>query len=146
MGLDELHRLDKHAAGAAAGVIDPALVGGKHLHQHTDDAAGRVELAAFLAFGAGELGQEVFVDPAQDVFGAVLFVAQADVADQVDELAEALLIEARVGVVLGQHAFEGGVVALDGQHGVIDGLADGGLFGVGLEGATSGLLWAPRRY
>ena len=104
-----------------------------------DDAAGRVELAALLAFGAGELGEEVLVDPAEDVLGAVLLVAEADVADQVDQLAEALLVERGSGVVLGQHALERGVVALDGDHGVVDDLADGRLLGVRLAGATSGL-------
>ena len=143
MGFDEFDRLDEHAAGAAAGVVDPALVGRQHLHQHVDDAARGVELAALLALGAGELGEEVFVDPAQDVLGAAGLVAQADVADQVDELAQALLVQARVGVVLGQHALEGRVVALDGQHGVVDGLADGRLLGVGLEVGPAGLPGHP---
>ena len=38
-----------------------------------------------------------------------------------------------MGVILGEHALEGGVVALDGEHRLVDGLADGGLFGPGLE-------------
>ena len=101
--LDELLALDEHAAGAAAGVVDAALVGGEHLDQHADDAAGRVELAALLALGAGELGEEVFVDPAQDVLGAVLLAAQADGGDQVDQFAQAVLVERRPGVVLGQN-------------------------------------------
>ena len=99
----ELSRdLNEHAAGAAAGVEDAALVRREHLDQQPDDAAGRVELAALLAFGAGELREEVLVDAAQDVLGAVLLVAQADVADQVDELAEALLVQPRAGVILRQ--------------------------------------------
>jgi hypothetical protein len=40
---------------------------------------------------------------------------------------EALLVEARVGVFLGKHALERGVVALDGEHGVVDRLTHGGL-------------------
>ena len=47
-------------------------------------------------------------------------VAEPDVADQVDELAEALLVEAGAGVVLRQHALERRVVALDGGHRVVD--------------------------
>ena len=38
--------------------------------------------------------------------------------------AEPLLVEPRVGVVLGQHALERRVVALDGDHRVVDDLAD----------------------
>ena len=90
-------RSDEHAAGAAAGVVDAALVRREHLDQHADHAAGRVELAALLALGAGELGEEVLVDAAEDVLGAVLRVAQADVADQVDQFAQALLVERRAG-------------------------------------------------
>jgi len=104
MRSNELYRLDEHAAGTAARIVHPALVGREHFNQQADDAAGRVELAAFLTFGAGELRQEVLVYPAEDVLGAVFLVAQSDVADKVDELAEPLLVEARVGVVLGQHA------------------------------------------
>ena len=69
--------------------------------------------------------------------------AERDVADQVDELAEALLVEAGAGVVLGQHALERGVVALDGGHGVVHQLADGGLRGAGLEVLPARLLGHP---
>ena len=64
-------RLHEHAAGAAAGVVNAALVGGEHLDQQPDDADGGVELAAVLAFGAGELGEEILVDAAEQVLGAV---------------------------------------------------------------------------
>ena len=57
----------------------------------------RVELAAALALGVGELAQEVFVDAAQDVLGAALRVAQADGADEVDQLAQPLLVQRRAG-------------------------------------------------
>ena len=87
--------------------------------------------------------EEVFVDAAEDVLGAVGRVAEADVADQVDELAEPLLVEAGAGVVLGQHALERRVVALDGDHRVVDELADRGLRGVGLEVRPAGLLRHP---
>ncbi len=138
VGLDELLAADEHAARAAAGVVDAALVGGEHLDQHAHHARGRVELPAALAFGAGEAGEEVFVDAAEGVLGAVYPLprplsrkrargGKCDVAHQVDDLAEALLVEAGAGVVLGQHALERGVVALDGGHGVIDQLTDGRL-------------------
>ena len=65
--------------------------------------------------------------------------ADLDVADEVDDLAEALLVEGVPGVLLGKDAGEGGVVALDGGHGVVDEPADGGLAGVGLEVRPSGL-------
>ena len=118
--LDELLAADKHAARAAAGIVDAALVGREHLDQHADDAGRRVELPALLALGAGELREEILVDAAQNVLGAVSRTAETDVADQVDELAEPLLVEAGAAVVLGQHALERGVVALDGGHRVVD--------------------------
>ena len=75
VGFDEFFRLHEHAAGAAAGVVDAALVGREHGDQAAHDAGRGVELAAVLALGAGELGEEVFVDAAEDVLGAVLAVA-----------------------------------------------------------------------
>ena len=69
--LDELLALDEHAARAAARVVDAALVRREHLDEHADDAARRVELAALLALGARELGEEVLVDAAEDVLGPV---------------------------------------------------------------------------
>jgi len=86
-----------------------------------------------LPSATGELGQEVLVHAPEDVLGAVLTVAQPDIADQVDQLAEALLVQPRLGIVLGQHALQGGVVPLDGQHGVINDLSDGRLLGTVLQ-------------
>jgi hypothetical protein len=68
----------------------------------------RIELAALLALGAGELRQEIFVDAAEDIAGAVGWAAEADIADEVDQLAEALLVEARARVILRQDGFERG--------------------------------------
>ncbi|MNF95295.1 hypothetical protein D3C84_780400 [compost metagenome] len=62
VGLDEFLRLNKHAPRAAAGVVDFAIVRVKYGHQGFDDAARSVELPAALAFGAGKLAKEVFID------------------------------------------------------------------------------------
>ena len=55
------------------------------------------------------------------------------------QLTEALRVDARMGVFLdfgelsraGENPFEGWIIALDGEHGIIEGLADGGLLGFG---------------
>ena len=140
---DEFHRLHEHAGGTAAGVVDPAPIGLQHLDQQLDHAARGVELAALLALGAGELGQEVFVDTAQHVLGAGFLVTHLDVADEVDELAQPLLVEGGAGVVLGQHVLERGVVALDAGHGAVHELADGGLARLGLQMSPAGLRRHP---
>src|ERR1019366_1954042 len=101
----------KQAAGAATGIEDPALVGRKHLDQHADHAAGRVELAALVAIGAGKLREEVLVDAAQDVLAAILLVAHRDRADQVDQLTEALLVQRGPRVFLRQDPLQLLVVA-----------------------------------
>ena len=105
--------------------------------------ARRVELAAPLAFGRGELSEEVLVDPAEDVARLVLGIAEADRADQVDQLAQALFVEPRPVVVLGQHALERRVVALDRDHRIVDQLADRGLLGVRLEERPARFLRHP---
>ena len=48
-----------------------------------------------------------------------------------------MLVERGAGVVLGQHALEARVVALDGDHGVVHDLADGGLRGAILQVAPA---------
>ncbi len=84
--LDEALAGHEHAARTAAGVVDAAPIRRQHLDEHADDVAGRVELAALLALRAGELGQEVLIDAAEDVAGAIRRTAEADVGHEVDEL------------------------------------------------------------
>ena len=60
------------------------FVGFEHFDQAAHHATWRVELAAVLALGAGELGEEVFVNAAEDVLRAVGGVAEADGADEVN--------------------------------------------------------------
>ena len=67
--LDEAGALDEHAAGAAGGVVNASLVRGDHLDEEADNAGGGVELAAVLALGAGELGEEVLEDASKEVLG-----------------------------------------------------------------------------
>jgi len=132
--LDELLGLHEHAAGAAAGVVDPrAGRGREHLDEHADDAARCVELPALLALGTGKLAQEILVDAPEDVLAAVLGVAKADGANEVDQLAEPMLVQRGAGEVFRQDALEPGVVALDGDHGVVHQLPDAGLLGVALK-------------
>src|SRR5690606_1817480 len=99
VGFDELLRLHEHAARAAAGVEDAALVGLDHLDQHAADRRGRVELAAELALGARELGEEVLVDAAEDVLALVVALDERDVAQEIEQLAEAALVEGRPAVL-----------------------------------------------
>ncbi len=65
-----------------------------------------IKLAALFALGAGEARQEIFVDAAEDVAGAVGRAAEADIADEIDQLAEPLLVESRAGLILRQDGFE----------------------------------------
>src|SRR5437870_13577497 len=105
MGFDEFFRLHEHAARTAAGIVNPAFVGSEHLDEESHDALRGVELAAFLALGARELTQEIFVDTTEDIFRSTHFVAHADGADEVDELAESVLVERRTRVFFRQNAF-----------------------------------------
>jgi hypothetical protein len=104
---------------------------------------GGVELAAVLAFGGGEHGEEVFEDPAEDVLGAVGGVDELDRADQVDQFPEALLVEIRAAVALVERAFESRVIAFEGDHGVIDQLADARVLGAALELGPAGFEGYP---
>ena len=65
--LHEARALHEHAARAAGGVEDAPVEGLDDLDEQPDDAARRVELAALLPLGAGELAEEVFVDAPEGV-------------------------------------------------------------------------------
>ncbi len=133
MSDDEFLGLYEHAGRAAARVVYAALVGLDHFDEELHDAARRIELAAFLALGARELREEVFVDSAEHVLGSALGVADADVRNQVDELAQALLVEGGPRELFRQHTLERWVVALDAGHRIVDDLPDGRLLGLRLE-------------
>ena len=143
MGQRELLRLHEHAARAAARVIDAALVRLDHLDQHPNHRLRGEELAAALALGAREAGQEILIDPPQQVLGLVRLLAQRNARDQVDQFAEHHLVERRSGILLGQHTLERSVRRLDRQHRVVDQFADGRLLGVGLEVRPAGILRNP---
>ena len=120
VGFDELVGLHEHAARAATGVVDAVLVGFEHFDEDADDAARRIELAAELAFGLGELAEEVFVDAAESVARLAVSALEADVGDEVDEALHLDGLDAAAGVVAGELVLETGIVALDGEDGVVD--------------------------
>ena len=128
MALDELGGLHEHAAGAAAGVVDAPLVGLQDLHERLHHAGGREEFAAFLALLLGEHGEAVFVGAAEDVAGVAVLL-HADVREEVDHVAEAALVELGAGEGLREDALQARIVLLDGEHGVVDDLADLGRVG-----------------
>ena len=147
MRFDEFLGLHEHAAGAAAGVIDLALVRGEHGDQRLDDAGRGVELAALLAFGAGELAEEVFVNLAEHVAGVVDVFAKADGGHQINQFAEfavrQLFLNFGAGVALVENALELGVFDFNAGQRVIDALADVGLLGGGAQVFPAGAFRHP---
>ena len=92
VGVNKLNRLDKHAGRSATWIVNAAVVWLQHFNQQLDDRSRSVEFAALLSFGAGELRKKILVDAPEHVLGTTLGISNADIADHVDELAEALLI------------------------------------------------------
>src|SRR5437773_3667212 len=113
MRLDKFLAADEHAARSTAGIVDAALIGSEHLNQHAYHARRRIELPAAFALGAGEARQKVLVHAAERVLGSVGGAAQCNVAHQIDNLSEALLIEAGAAEIFRQHALQRWIVALD---------------------------------
>ncbi|MCY1371097.1 hypothetical protein D9M69_582280 [compost metagenome] len=143
MLLHELFRLHEHPARSAARVVDATSERLQHFNQHTHYGARGIELAATLAFGSGELAEEIFVHAPKDVLGSVAFLVERNAGDQVDQLAQHHLVERGAGVVLGQHTLERLVVLLNGAHRVVDQSADRGQLGVGLQVRPASLLRHP---
>jgi len=132
---NELLRLHEHAARAAAGVLGPPLEGLAHLDQRPHHATRRQKLAAPLALVGCERREAVLIHPAEQIAGPVELIVDANVGEQVDELAQHHLVERRPRLALRQRALELGVGrhVLDGFHGVIDQLTDLGPFRVRLQ-------------
>ena len=143
MCLDEFLTRHKHPAGTAARIVNASLVGREHFHQHTHDAGRRVELSAALALCAGEARKEVLVDPPERVFGAIGRASERDIADEVDDLSEPLLVETGSPEVFGQDAFQRRVVPFDRRHGIVDDLSDLRLRRSGLQMGPACLLRNP---
>jgi len=92
-------RLHEHAAGPQQGSKTRPLYGSRHGDEQLHDALRSVELAAALAFGAGESFQKVFHRRARERLGVRFRFVEADVADDVHESAELDFVEAGAGVI-----------------------------------------------
>ena len=140
----ELFRLDEHPAGAAGGIVDAPLVGGEHLDKAAHHAGGGVELPAVLPLRTGEAGEEILIHPPEQINGAVRLLPLAgggelDGGDEVDQLAQPVLVQPGAGVILGQHAFEPDVVPLQRDHGIVHRLTDGRFLRLRLEVGPAGI-------
>jgi hypothetical protein len=112
----EISRVDEHAARAASGVEDAAMVGLDDLDDQPHDAGGRIELAALLHFLHGERAHEVFIDAPQGV------AVDIERRQRLDEFAQDVVADR--AVVLGQRVGEVRVVALDVVHGAVQRAAE----------------------
>jgi hypothetical protein len=83
--------------------------------------------------GNDELAEEVPVDAAERIARLGAVALEADVGDQVDQALHLLQRDAAAGVVAWQLALEVGVVALDGEDGVVDQRSDVGACGLVLR-------------
>ncbi len=135
--------LHEHARRAAARIVDTSPIGLDHLDEKRDHAARGVELAALLAVGARELGEEVLVHAPEYILRPAVGIPDPDGAHQVDELAETVLVERETGVVPGQHALERWVVPLNPGHGFVHELADGWLTRLIPDPGPARLTWHP---
>ena len=95
--------------GTAAGIEELTLVRFDHFDKQSNDATGREELAAELAFSRRKLVEEVFVDSTENVFRTSDFVANRNRADQVEPLAEAGLSRSARAKRLGRTALSRGL-------------------------------------
>lgn len=144
VGADEALGLDEEAAAAHRRVVHAAVVRLQHGDDEADDSFGGEVLAAAFAFGEGKAAEEVFVNVAEDVFGAERAVGvEAVFGKELDEANEGSVADAVVADAL-EDAFEFGVVFFDGVEGVVDEFGDAavfaapGEFGTEFEGGGGG--------
>ena len=138
--LDEVAGLDEHAARAAGGIEDDAVVGFDDVDDGLDERGRGEELAVVLRALHGELHEEVFVDAPEDIAaGGAEHFAVEDAEDLFEEVALELV------VVLGKLALQRLEVALDGVHRLDEGGAEVGPFGQLEQLVVAGLFWKHQR-
>ena len=92
------------------------------LDDQPHDAGRREELAALRAFRAGELAEEVFVDPAE----GVIVETGRDLGNFLEQFLQQRAVEDLIGAR--QHAGELGIVLFDVGHRLVNPLTDVGTF------------------
>ena len=90
-------------------------------------------IARLFCLRLGKLTQEIFIHPTQNILAFVFFVPQADRADKINQLAEAMLVQSRAGIIFRQNSAKRGVVFFNSIHGIVNDFADSRLFGVLLQ-------------
>ena len=141
----ETSRLHEHAAAAAARVVHAAGERLEHFDEKIHHAARRVELATILTFlRAGEHAEEILVDAAENVVSPMITVrTETDGADEVNELAEHLVLEVLTAVVARQDARQCRVLTFDESHRLVNGLANSRQLGLGLQLLPAGAIRNP---
>src|SRR5699024_11219372 len=125
MFVNELLGLHEHATRTAARIVNASPARLEHLHQHVDDALGRVELTAALAFGASKPLEEILIHLAEQVAGTMFATSRkACTIEKIDQLTQATLIEVIAVIDARQRAGKRGVSRHHLVHGLIDELAD----------------------
>ena len=111
----EIRRMHEHAAGAASGIEDAAMIGLDDLDDEPHDAGGRVKLAALLHLLHGEGAHEILIDLPEGV--AVDF----ERGQRLDQFAQNVVADR--AVIFGQGVGEVGIVLFDVVHRLIEGAA-----------------------
>ena len=128
-----LLRQDEHTARAGARVVDPHPLGGLgQAHHHAHHASRRIELAPLFARRVGKLSDEVLVGGAEQVGELKVLVAQADLVEVLDQLAQFLVRQSALAHRAGeidvvQDPFERRVVLFEGAQGLIQTISDVGV-------------------
>ena len=122
---EKLLGLDEHAPGPARRVVDAAVGGLENFNEGAHDARRGEELAAPFALGASELLEEVLVDLPEQVprLGDTV-TGEPGAVEQVDELAQATLVDVVAVVDPRQGALQRRVRAHEQVHRLVDELAD----------------------
>ncbi|SRR6266568_5756556 len=97
--------LHKHAASTTAGIENLALRRFEHGHNRPHYALWREVFAPALAFGVGELADEVFIDSPQHVHAAGVG-AEDVLGKKIDKAGNAFLVKIRAGVNGREQALE----------------------------------------
>jgi len=112
---DEFCRLDEHAAGAAARVINAPIKRLQNFNKGSHNTGGSIELTGKFAFLFGKLGEAIFVCTTENVL-AVSMLDHLNVREKVNHFAKTPLVQLRTGKILRKNILEAFVLFLDAEH------------------------------
>ena len=117
--LNELCRLYKHTARAAARVINTSVERLQYLNESPHDTGRGIKFTGKLSFLLSKLREAIFVCTTKNIL-AVSMIDHLNVGEKINHFTKSPFIQLWTSKVLGKNIFETLVFFLNATHGIVD--------------------------